>query len=337
MSKETMEWLNNNTLIGMTEKRGTAWHRNLSLVNGLDNHYSGAIPEEDILSRLFNWKAEERAVYVDGGGSNGLMLDESRKAIVRNDTNLILGMHSDGYQIHHFDEWLITNLSRLVGREAVFANAGLLAMGSIAWVQIEMPENIDVPGGVEFRPFLLATTSLDGSIASTFKPGYTNVVCDNTREIALGENTSEYRVKHTRKSQFVLADAAAAVNTLHMIAEEASKSITDLLSIDVSDAQWSQFVQAHVPLKDDAGKTGITLAENKRAALTGLYRTDVRVAPWSGTAWGVVQAVNTYNEHIATVRNVGREERKMHRAVKGEIGTADNAALATLKRVLVSA
>ena len=38
------------------------------------------------------------------------------------------------------------------------------------------------------RPNLLATTSFDGSIASTFKRTVTNVVCDNTREAALAEH-----------------------------------------------------------------------------------------------------------------------------------------------------
>ena len=34
--------------------------------------------------------------------------------------------------------------------------------------------------GVEFRPFLTATTSLDGSIATTYQTGAQVAVCDNT-------------------------------------------------------------------------------------------------------------------------------------------------------------
>lgn len=33
-----------------------------------------------------------------------------------------------------------------------------------------------------------------------------------------------------------------------------------------------------------------------------LWYYNVRVAPWRGTAYGVLQAANTYNQHEATVR-----------------------------------
>jgi len=54
---------------------------------------------------------------------------------------------------------------------------------------------------VEFRPNLLATTSFDGSIATTFKRTVTTTVCDNTRELALTEKGQHYKVKHTRGSR----------------------------------------------------------------------------------------------------------------------------------------
>ncbi len=43
------------------------------------------------------------------------------------------------------------------------------------------------------------------------------------------------------------------------------------------------------------------MAENRREVLQRLYRHDERVAPWAGTAWGVVQAVNTMTHHEAVV------------------------------------
>ena len=58
MSRETIEWLNQNTLIGYTDKRGTAWHA----VKGYDNHYAGAVPLEDVRKRLFSWTALEGEV-----------------------------------------------------------------------------------------------------------------------------------------------------------------------------------------------------------------------------------------------------------------------------------
>jgi hypothetical protein len=125
---------------------------------------------------------------------------------------------------------------------------------------------------------------------------------------------------------------------LHLIGDNMMAEVARLCAIDVTDAHWAQFVTAHVGLSDDkadkmSGRS-VTMAEAKRAALTGLYRTDIRVAPWAGTAWGVVQAVNTYNQHLSIVRNVNREERTFMRAIQGEIGKSDTAALATLGTVI---
>ena len=55
MSKETMEWLNSNILVGFTAERGNAWHYRADLQGTEPNHYEGAIPTDDILRRLFAW------------------------------------------------------------------------------------------------------------------------------------------------------------------------------------------------------------------------------------------------------------------------------------------
>lgn len=334
MSKESIEWLNQNTLIGMTNYRGTAWHNrdDIVMVDGLTNHYAEEIPEADILSRLFNWKGVERPIYVQT--DLGMMPIEGRKALMRSDNGYVMGIHGEGYQGHDYSEWLIHNLSRLVGESSKFANAGLLRFGAVAWVQIEMPENVKTASGVEFRPSILAGTSFDGSLATFFKPVVTNVVCDNTMSAAMSEGGAIYRLKHTKNSSFVLADAQAALDMLSATAETVTAQIDALTAVPVSDKEWSEFVTAHVPVADGAIKRSVTRAENIRTALTGLWRTDVRVAPWNGTAWGVVQAVNTYNEHMATMRgSTQRFERKMMRAIGDDMRNDDRATIATLSTI----
>ncbi len=57
MSRETLQWLNTNTLIGCTDKRGHAWHWRAQEQNGIANHYPGPIPIADVQQRLFAWTA----------------------------------------------------------------------------------------------------------------------------------------------------------------------------------------------------------------------------------------------------------------------------------------
>src|SRR5215467_11157674 len=56
MSQETSWWLNNMTLQGFTDKRGTAWHYMESEQGAEPNHYPGAIPVPDVKRRLFDWE-----------------------------------------------------------------------------------------------------------------------------------------------------------------------------------------------------------------------------------------------------------------------------------------
>src|SRR4051812_36581484 len=112
--------------------------------------------------------------------------------------------------MHQCDEWLLTTVANILDDDLTISSAGLLREGAIAWVEVSVPESITTPEGDTFRPNLLATTSFDGSIATTFKRTVTDTVCDNTREIALAEHGQQYEVKHSKYSRARLADARAA-------------------------------------------------------------------------------------------------------------------------------
>ena len=64
MSSETIQWLNTNTLIGQTDKRGKAWHYRADDQSDEPNHYPGFIPIEDVRRRLFYWHVEGRQIFV---------------------------------------------------------------------------------------------------------------------------------------------------------------------------------------------------------------------------------------------------------------------------------
>src|SRR6478735_7998610 len=66
MSKETLEWLNSNLLIGFSESRGKAWwHRSNLDVGSEPNHYPRAIPPADVKRRLFNWQPLELPINIE--------------------------------------------------------------------------------------------------------------------------------------------------------------------------------------------------------------------------------------------------------------------------------
>jgi hypothetical protein len=152
MSRETMDWLNNNTLIGFTEKRGHAWHYR----EGSNNHYPGAVPVADVERRLFNWEAVEQPLYVPTGHEGAMVEVPGSKAIAHSKTGEVLGIFRDGYVPHQYREWLLKALADILDDDLQIGSAVLLKGGAVACVSVETPENLTTPEGVEYRPHLLA-------------------------------------------------------------------------------------------------------------------------------------------------------------------------------------
>lgn len=353
MSAETLTTLNTETLIGFTDKRGHAWHYRAEEQGNESNHYRGAIPVADVTRRLFNWDAlsvpvahavpmsddTADALTPDGLDADGFpfqwVTTPGEQAIIRSDTGHKMGTFKAGYVIHSYEKWLLDSIATLLDDDLSIGSAGLLRGGAMAWVSVEVPENIRTPEGVEFRPNMLACTSHDGSLATTYSRAVTNVVCDNTMSAALAERGQRIKVKHSRRSLPRLTEARQALALVHSIADDFAAEVAELCRIEVTNRQWIAFLDAYAELPTTAGRARTT-AEHKRAALGRLWRHDARVSPWQNTAYGVIQAVNTYVHHEQTVRGAARAERNMTRAVTGAVDQLDRDTLTALQVVLAA-
>jgi phage/plasmid-like protein (TIGR03299 family) len=328
MSRESSQWLNQNILVGHVAKRGHAWHYKASEQGAESNHYDGAVPIEDVRRRLFHWEAVPQQMFIQVGDE--LKPVPNKVAIVRNDTNEILGVPSTSYVPHQYNDALLSNLENILDDELTIGSAGLLKGGAIAWVQVEMPESMKV-ADVEFRPHLLATTSFNGSIATTYKRTVTVVVCDNTRAMALGENSEEYRIRHTAHSALRLADAREALSIVYQLGDDFSREVEQLLSIKVSDQVFDKFISSMFHVENPDNKMALTRSQNNIDQFKTIYTTDNRVAPWKGTAYGVLQLVNTHRHHYrATKTNTVRVERNMMDALNGITEQQDKQAMRRL-------
>ncbi len=261
-------------------------------------------------------------------------VDPDRKAVMRSDTGAVLGVFKSGYVIHQYDRWLVSNVEAILDADVAIGSAGLLKGGAVAWVQVEIAETIDTPQGVSFRPFLTAATSMDGSLATTYQRGVQVVVCDNTLSAALASRDGgRVKVRHSSRSLGRLSGVRDALGVIHAVADDFAESVAALTGQEVTGAQWRQFLAAWSPDDPKASPRSRNMAARKRDELARLWAHDARVAPWTGTAFGVVQAVNTWTHHMQTVRNATRAERNTDRAVRGEFDTLDRDTLALLAQV----
>lgn len=337
MTEETYEWLNENTLVGFGDKRGGAWW---PMDPAYNNLYPAAIPVEDAVKFFGRWRPVMADVMFEDESGKLVGDSEAGKIIYRHQPGSPLhhkrmGIHESGYQIHDRVKWLINNVATILDDGLAIATVIELRGGRMAAVQMEMPETVEHSSGERMRPFIAAMTSLDGSLSTTYKLGETRIVCDNTLGMFRAERGAEKRVKHTKYSttEFSIQSAREALDIINAARDDFTQEMEAMMSTKVTDKQWASFMDLAYKIPETPGGPK-TRMENTRMAIEDLYFNDARVSPWKGTQWGVLQAVNTYQTHIATVKKVGRVERQWENFLKGKSADSDRSALDKLALVL---
>lgn len=351
MSKtETLQELNAQILVGFEEKRGKAWWWRKGLQGGKPNHYTGAVPVEDVIERLFHWDCLEGSSVVTCISKAGVLVveDKKRKALVRSDTGEIFGYFSGqpgsehGYNVNQFRDGLIGRVQAILGDDVQIGSAGLLKLGAVAWVSVEAPENFKTPEGVEFRPFITATSSHDGSVANTYFDSVLLPICDNTLAAASHESGQmKFKAKHTRFSEDRIDSYMEASGLIEAAAMQFEQQVKELCAIDVSESQFEQWLEKTFPAPAEANTKGskrkLTIAMDKRGTLMQLWTADARVKPWKNTAFGVLQAMNTATQHEFVKKNDtadDKAERNMMKTINGEFVAVDRQSMKTLQLVL---
>lgn len=348
MSLETREYLNEFMLIGNCKHRPRGWHDDAALRQRLglpDNHFDDPIPYQVVVDRLFNWQALAvptgnfiPCIQYDDGTWRGdkepeIWIDDKpywismseRQGIVRDDNFAELGNHSGSYRIHDYTEWGLHLQSNIIGDTLSILGAGLLRNGAQAFIQVALPETAhDDTTGLEFIPFIMFSSSLDGSIPTTYSSQTLLVVCDNTRNAALRQAESSgriYQAKHTSRSLDYnrIQDVRQALNIIHVMKDEMMDEIHRLAAVSVNRKQTIKVLDIIQPLPDtdDESPRKLKIAENKRERLLhAIFKDPIGGAEHVGTALGLLNGVNTYFTHYTTVQGASRLERNMDKVIK---------------------
>jgi phage/plasmid-like protein (TIGR03299 family) len=344
MTAMNMNNLRKFILFGNCEKKRNegkldkAWHFDPNDPNSVANHIEGPLTRELIKERLFNFTIDEEQIFRFNRADGTFQVIEGRKAMVTSDTHETVGIFKAGYKGHDFEMALLDKLDHLCGNGVGYSTAGFTKDNrAVAFVQLELPDNFSTKEGVTFRPNIGAATSFDGSLATIYKRGFTVWQCDNTLAAGLAESGQQYKVKHSKYSGFKLDNAREALDLIEVTASQVSNEISKLAEWQVSDKQFNDFLAKLSPipeLKEGDNTRGRTLAISKAESIASLYNTDERAAPWHGTALGVLQATNTYNQHEAPQRGgVDRDVRRFDNFFSGKTEATDNNVLALLAQV----
>lgn len=348
MSKETYKWLAENVKIGFVDEYGPAWWKSMADALKLpgQSHFYGPVPDEAVRKLLDVplVTGEHLTRYVAPDGKKRTVVAGNRKDIVRADTGAVLGVFRQGYQIHGYDEWTRKTLDDIADTPLKTRSVGLLRGGAVAWHQAVLPDSYEVGSGngkFTFQPFILGATSADGSLASSHSTGAFSAVCDNTLSAALDAAASIIKTKHSKNSARKLGEIRDKLGLVLKAGDDFVQQAEDLMDVDVSEKDFALWLDEFTPVpevvktKGGGPGRGVTMAETKREELTRLWTSDEKVAPWRGTAFGIMQMANTWTTWNRGVKGAdgGRIERNFDLLVSGTISEEDERALKALKSV----
>lgn len=341
MTQETMQTLNNKVLVGYGQK-GAMWHRMRELMDE-ENVYEGPIPVEDIMRRLFNFEVELCKLIVERPDGRRFEQDKFFAQCPDNQ-DIIYGTHKAGYRGHQYKKWLIEFVQQMLGEDIGISSAACLREGAMAFVSVRLPELMKTKHGVEFFSYLMAITSFDMTCSTQYKTGNVLPICDNTAECMMWSAGNHFRLKHTRnsESEASVKDAMAALKLLEQEQVDFEAQCNKLCEREVTDAQFEKFISELIPLPEiaprdinerDYSTRSATIAVNRRQKLNEMYRKDGRVSPWQGTAFGVVQLMNTFNQWESKEHKDGRVIRNAVKSADGSIRRNDINTLKLLDKV----
>jgi phage/plasmid-like protein (TIGR03299 family) len=322
MSTETRQWLAENTLIGNTDKRGTAWHYR----EGDDNHFAGPVPYDRALE-LLSYPVAEGTVTVkvpvitEDGVETKKFKAANHKGIVRLDTGEVFEFFKLTYEMHQPREWCLQYLDLILSGGLEIGSVVVLKGGAVAAVQAELPENFIAKGKgaepVAYRPFVTAATSFNGSMATTYGRGAQVVVCDNTLSAAAKSFDAQTKYRHRRGTIDRVGEVRE--NLALMVEEVADTFAAEVKALTkqyVSNGQFKEVVDAFTGESKAKEGRGKTMAGNRARVLKQLWKDDERVSPWKNSAYGVLAAFNTAQHHYFGT-DASRVERNQMNVING--------------------
>lgn len=274
----------------------TPWH-------GLGNQLTEQQPIDVWLHEAgMNWTIEQSDVLfnVSQDGMH-IRMHRDAKVLYRSDTLAPLSVVSPRYKVVQPHEVLhfYNDLVHAGGFE--LETAGVLKGGKKLWALAKTGQETLVRSGDRVKAYLLLATSCDGTLCTTAQFTSVRVICNNTLQIAVGDNLGAVKVPHsTVFDPLAVKDALGlglsdwdvfmrnikALSQRPISPEEARQYFADVLDepMPVEDATPSKAMQQLHALYSGAGMGSM---------LTGTR----------GTAWGLVNAVTEYVDHHRRARS----------------------------------
>ena len=176
---------------------------------------------------------------------------------------------------------------------ATWESGGSFKNGRVVFGSLLLDEPIKLDADDSVMPFLLVSSSHDGSSSITASLTGIRVYCQNSLNMALKtakQGGTQFRIKHTQAHSGRVTQAREALGLARDYFTEFEQVANNLISREVTNAEFAKIIELAYPQPEVDVKGSLTKWENKRDALVELWTSDTN-ANITGTAWGAYQAL----------------------------------------------
>lgn len=222
------------------------------------------------------------------------------KANVRDTDGKVLGVVTDRYKVVQNSE-AFAFTDALLGEGVKYETAGSLQDGRKIWLLAKMPEKY-IMEGEQIEPYLVFSSSHDGTGAIKVAMTPIRVVCQNTLNLALSSAKRIWSAVHVGE---LSAKMDEAKNTLQL----AGKYMTDLggefaklARIKLSDSKVLEYIEMLLPLDDEPTDTRRKNIERIREDLKTRYFKAPDLEHIGKNAYRFMCAVSDFATHAKPLR-----------------------------------
>lgn len=217
--------------------RVAPWH-------GLGVRVESAVCSEEALEVSgLNWNVIQRPIMTSSYDPI-----PGYKANIRDTDNRVLGVVTDRYRVvQNAEAFAFTD--SLLGEGVKYETAGSLQDGRKIWLLAKLPDKYIIEGE-QIEPYLVFSSSHDGSGAIKVAMTPVRVVCQNTLNIALSSAKRIWSTVH-------VGDLAAKMNEAHntlLLAEKymgrLGTEFSKLSKIKLSDSKVMEYIDMLLPMDD---------------------------------------------------------------------------------------
>jgi phage/plasmid-like protein (TIGR03299 family) len=254
-----------------------------------------------------DWTIESAPCYFYPNENGPRQALPNQRVLHRSDTGLPLSiMSKNRYKVVQPSD-IMGFYNDLVGASGNFQleTAGSLSEGRKIWALAKYKEEIDISGDI-IKPYLMLTTSCDGTLSTTAQFTTVRVVCNNTLQLSLRtDQATSIKVPHSR--DFNQVEVKRELGLVEVLQENFAQDMMRLIETRVSTMQAAEIFEELYIRRDEHGEVlNQKHADRVVADLIHCFKfgPGAELETANGTAWGLLNAVTHHEDHVRKANSV---------------------------------